>query len=89
MFIELMPLLRDRTVLITASRESDTAIRLGIVPKRVKDGEPTALTTPLTLVGSPEELDHELPRTLADYVEAHQRLSTTLAQAKAEMDAAA
>ena len=89
MFTELMPLLAERTILITVARESETTIRLGVVPKRTKDGENTALTTPLSLVGAPEELDRELPRTLAEYVEAHHRLSTTLAEAKADMEAAA
>jgi PRTRC genetic system protein E len=89
MFTELMPLLAERTVLITVARESDTTIRLGLVPKRTRDGENAALTTPLILVGTPEELDRELPRTVTEYVETHRGLSTTLAQAKAEMETAA
>ncbi|HEX5482045.1 MAG TPA: PRTRC system protein E [Terriglobia bacterium] len=89
MFIELMPLLADRTVLITAARESDTTVRATVVPKRAKEGDNAALSTPLSIVGRPEELDRELPRTLTEYVEAHQRLSTTLAEAKSEMEAAA
>ena len=89
MFIELMPLLAERTVLITVARESDTTVRATVVPRRAKEGENAALSTPLSLVGTPEELDRDLGRTLAEYTETHQRLSTTLAQAKAEMDAAA
>ncbi|MGH9772524.1 MAG: PRTRC system protein E [Candidatus Acidiferrales bacterium] len=89
MFTELMPLLADRTVLITVARESDTTVRATVVPRRAKEGENAALTTPLSLVGTPEELDRDLARILAEYTETHQRLSTTLAQAKAEMEAAA
>lgn len=89
MFTELMPLLAERTVLITVARESDTIIRATVVPKRIKESDNPALSTPLTVTGTPEELDRELPRALAEYVETHQRLSTTLAQAKAEMEAAA
>lgn len=89
MFTELMPLLADRTVLITVARESDTTVRVNTIPKRVKEGENAALTTPLSFVGTPEELDRDFPSALAEYVETHQGLSTTLAQAKAEMDAAA
>lgn len=89
MFTELMPVLAERTVLITIARESDTIIRATVVPKRIKESDNPALSTPLTVTGTPEELDRELPRALAEYVEAHQRLSTTLAQAKAEMEAAA
>jgi PRTRC genetic system protein E len=89
MFTELMPLLADRTVLITVARESDTTLRATLVPRRAKEGDNPALSTPLSFVGTPEELDREMPRGLAEYVETHHRLSTTLAQAKAEMEAAA
>ncbi len=89
MFTELMPLLGDRTVLITVARDSDTTIRVNTIPKRAQEGENAALTTPLSFMGTPEELDRDFPRALAEYVETHQRLSTTLAQAKAEMEAAA
>ena len=89
MFSELMPLLAERTVLITVARESDTTIRATVVPKRNSESEIAALSTPLSFVGTPEELDRDFGRTLAEYVEAHQRLGSTLAQAKAEMEAAA
>jgi PRTRC genetic system protein E len=89
MFKELTPLLANRTVLITVARETDTTVRAVVIPKRTSESEHTALTTPLSFVGTAEELDEEFPRALGEYVETHQRLSTTLAQAKAEMDAAA
>ena len=89
MFTELIPLLAERTVLITVARESDTTIRATVVPKRNSESEIAALSTPLSFVGTPEELDRDFGRTLAEYVEAHQRLGSTLAQAKAEMEAAA
>jgi hypothetical protein len=37
----------------------------------------------------PEELARDFGRAFAEYVDAHQRLGTTLAQANAEMEAAA
>lgn len=89
MFIELMPLLGHRTVLITVARESDTTLRVNILPKRASDSENTALTTPLSFAGTPEELDRDFARELAGYVDAHQRLGSTLAEAKATMEAAA
>lgn len=89
MFQELMPLLKERSVLVSIARESDQTILATVIPKRVGEGENAALATPLSFVGTPEELDQEFPRALNEYVETHQRLSTTLAQAKAEMDAAA
>lgn len=89
MFSELMPLLARRTVLITVARENDTTLRVNVLPKRTNDSENTALTTPLSFAGTPEELDRDFARELAGYVDAHQRLGSTLAEAKAVMEAAA
>src|SRR5690242_2062536 len=56
MFVELMPLLAGRTVMITVAREDDKAVRVCIVPEKAKDDENPALTTPLSYTGTPEEL---------------------------------
>jgi PRTRC genetic system protein E len=88
-FTELMPLLAERTVLITVARESDTTIRRNVCPKRTTESENTALSTPLSFVGTPEEVDRDFAKELAGYVEAHRQLGSTLAQAKATMEAAA
>jgi PRTRC genetic system protein E len=84
-----MPLLAERTVLITMARDSDTTIRLNVCPKRTKESENAALSTPLSFVGTPEELDRDLARELAAYVDMHCQLGSTLAQAKAAMEDAA
>lgn len=89
MFTELMPLLAERTVLITVAQESDTTIRLNVCPKRTTDSENAALSTPLSFVGTPEELDRDFVKELNAYVETHRQLSSTLAEAKATMEAAA
>ena len=89
MFVELMPLLAGRTVMITVAREDEKTIRVNVIPKKVKDDENPALTTPLSYTGTPEELDAELGKHLAGYVECHAQLGSTLAQAKADMEAAA
>ncbi|HEX6504580.1 MAG TPA: PRTRC system protein E [Terriglobales bacterium] len=88
MFIELMPLLKQRTLLITVAR-IDEKLKVNIIPAKTKEGENEALTTPLSYTGSPEELDRELGQHLASYVDSHLALGSTLAEAKAEMDAAA
>lgn len=88
MFAELMPLLKERTLLITVARV-DEKVRVNVIPAKVKEGEDHALTTPLSFTGSAEELDSELGRLLASYVDWHLALGSTLAEAKAEMDAAA
>ena len=87
MFVELMPILRQRTLLITVARV-DERLRVNVVPAKVKEDEDHALTTPLSFTGSAEELDSELGRHLASYVDSHIALGSTLAEAKAEMDAA-
>ncbi len=89
MFTELMPLLVGRTVLITVARESDTTVRATVVPKRISESENAALSTPLSFVGTPEELDRDFAKELAAYTNAHRQLGSTLAQAKAAMEAAA
>jgi PRTRC genetic system protein E len=88
-FVELMPLLAGRTVLITVAREDEKTVRVCVIPKKVKEDGHPALTTPLSYTGTPEELDAELGKHLASYVECHTQLGSTLAQAKAEMEAAA
>ena len=62
---------------------------MNIVPQKLKEGENAALTTPLTVSGSAEELDRELPATVIDFVSAHLELKNMMEQAKAEMDVAA
>src|SRR5438876_6219078 len=84
-----MPLLAERTVLITVARESDTTIRVNVCPKRSSESENAALSTPLSFVGTPEELDQGFAKELAAYVDTHRQLGSTLAQAKATMEAAA
>src|ERR1017187_6326030 len=65
------------------------AIRATVVPQKVSDTEDNALTTPLAITGTAEELDRDLPQQLVEFTGAHLQLQTTLASAKAEMDAAA
>jgi len=88
-FVELMPLLAGRTVLITVAKVNDKTIRVNVIPALAKAVENPALTTPLTYTGSPEELDAELGKHLAGYVQTHQQTASTLAEAKATMEAAA
>jgi PRTRC genetic system protein E len=88
MFVELMPLLADRTVLVTVAKVDDKTLRVNVIPHGKADDNP-ALSTPLTYTGPPEELDAELGKHLAGYVQTHQQTASTLAEAKATMEAAA
>ena len=88
MFVELMPLLAGRTVLITVAKVDDKTLRVNVIPHGKAEDNP-ALSTPLTFTGPPEELDAELAKHLAGYVQTHQQTASTLAEAKATMEAAA
>jgi PRTRC genetic system protein E len=88
MFKELAPVLRDRAVLLTVTLVDADQIRVNVVPKKLKDGDNDALTTPLSVTGTAEELDSELSSTIIGFVGAHLQMKNTLEKAKAEMDAA-
>jgi PRTRC genetic system protein E len=88
MFKELLPVLRDRAVLLTVTLIDEDQIRVNIVPKKLKDGDNDALTTPLSVTGTAEDLDAELSSTIVGFVGSHLQMRNTLEKAKAEMDAA-
>jgi len=89
MFKELAPYLRQRAVLLTVTHLEEDQIRVNVIPQKLKDGDNNALTTPLSVTGTAEELDRELPATIVDFVAAHLQLKNTLDKAKVEMDEAA
>ena len=92
MFQELMPLLAQRILLLTLSRVSDEQISVNVIPKPLRSDQKddnAAITTPLSVTGTPKELDEQLPRQFVEFVEAHLGLSSTLKSAKEQMEAAA
>lgn len=87
-----MPLLTQRVLVVTLSRVSDEHICVNVIPKPLKSEQQdndAALTTPLSVTGTPKELDEQLPRQLREFVETHLGLSSTLKSAKEQMEAAA
>jgi PRTRC genetic system protein E len=91
-FQELMPLLAQRTLLLIVSRIGADQIRINVIPQRVKSvdaDQNDALITPLSISGTPNELDEGLSVQLAGFVEAHLGLSSTLKSVKEQMEAAA
>jgi len=88
MFKELAPLVRHRAVLFTVSHVEDDRFRVNVIPKKITDGENDALTTPVSVTGSVEDLDRELPQTLLHFVSSHLELKNSLERAKAEMEEA-
>ncbi len=87
-FVQLMPMLADRTLMLIVSKADDQHLTLSVVPKRMKEGENAALTTPLCCTGTPEELDRDLPAQLRDFVAGHVALSNNLAQVQREREEA-
>jgi PRTRC genetic system protein E len=88
MFKELAPLLRHRAVLFTVTHVEDDKFRVNVLPKKLSDGDNDALTTPVSVTGTAEDLDTELPQTLLHFVSSHLELKNSLERAKAEMEEA-
>jgi PRTRC genetic system protein E len=89
MFRQLVPLLHQRSVLLSVTSLEDDQIRVNVMPKKLKEGENNALTTPMSFTGTATELDEQLPTAISSFVASHLELKNTLTRAKAEMDAAA
>ena len=89
MFKELGPLLRQRTVVMILTRLEDETIRVNVIPRKLNESENDALTTPLSVAGTAEDLDSQLPSALVQFVGAHLELRNTLESAKEQMAAVA
>ena len=55
---------------------------------RIPESAITALTIPLSLTGTPEEIDCNLAQALTEFTESHMRLQNTLDQAKEQISEA-
>jgi len=93
MFRELMPLLKERTVMLTIARLDEATVRVCVIPKRVKEvaGEDTAETaqcTPLMVTGNVDELDRDFSTELSRYTTSMITLGSNLAEVEAMHSAA-
>ena len=89
MFQQLVPLLRQRSVVLTVTSLEEDQIRVNVLPKKLADGENAALTTPMSFTGTAAELAAQLPDAIVSFVASHLELKNTLDRAKEEMAAAA
>jgi PRTRC genetic system protein E len=89
MFQQLVPLLRQRSVVLIVTSLEEDQIRVNVLPKKLADGENAALTTPMSFTGTAAELDAQLPDAIVGFVASHLELKNTLGRAKEEMAAAA
>jgi PRTRC genetic system protein E len=85
MFVELLPILKNRSVMLTIALVNENAIRVHLIPKRLKEGDAgdCALTTPLSVTGTPEELDREFCGQLVAFTGSFLRLGSNLSEIEA------
>lgn len=70
------------------TRLEDDSIRVNVIPRKLNESENDALTTPVSVSGTAEELDAQLPSALVQFVGFHLELKNTLETAKEQMAAA-
>jgi PRTRC genetic system protein E len=89
-FTELMPLLKQRAVMITISDVGEGLLRVNIIPRKIEGGseDNAALTTPLSITGKAEELDRELPGQLASFTESIAKTGSNLEELRTQHSAA-
>jgi PRTRC genetic system protein E len=71
--------------MLTLALDGNDAIRVNVIPKRVKDSDSgdDALTTPLTVTGTPDELDREFAGQLVRFTDAFVKLGSNLGEIEA------
>jgi PRTRC genetic system protein E len=71
--------------MLTIALVGDQAIRVNVIPKRLKDGDSgdNALTTPLTVTGTPDELDREFAGQIVGFTESFVKLGSNLSEIEA------
>jgi PRTRC genetic system protein E len=84
MFIELLPLLKTRTLMLTVAVVEDQIIRVNVIPQRKpgkeNDTAENAITSPLTITGTAEELDREFAKQIAGFKASLDRLNSNLGE---------
>jgi PRTRC genetic system protein E len=90
MFTELMPLLKQRVLVVTISHVENETICVSVTPKKRENApeEDAALTIPLAFTGRADELDREFPTQLAGFTESVIRTGSNLEELKAQHAAA-
>jgi PRTRC genetic system protein E len=88
MIRELKPLLSSRALTFTVASVGNDRIRVNVFPIKIGNDENRALREPLSVEGSAEELDAELPKVLVEYVATHLTIRQSLEKTKEEMQAA-
>jgi PRTRC genetic system protein E len=84
MFTELLPLLKDRTLMLILTGTGDGTLRVNLIPQRKSDKDndaaENAFTSPLTITGTAEELDREFATQIAAFRGSLDRLKSNLGE---------
>ena len=90
MFTELMPLLKQRVVMITISDVGEGLLRVNVIPRKLEGSadENGALTAPLSITGKADELDRELSSQLTSFTESVTKTGSNLDELKTQYAAA-
>jgi PRTRC genetic system protein E len=85
-FTELLPLLRQRVLMITVSDVGDGLLRVNVIPRKLDadSDQSQALTAPLSITGSAQELDRELPGQLMTFSESVVKTGSNLAELRTQ-----
>lgn len=88
LFKSLQELAKSTQIFCTITSIEDDQLKVIVMPKPAKDGENPALSTPLQLVGTPEELDEQFAEVLSNYTASRTSLAESLSASQTIMDAA-
>lgn len=84
MFTELLPLLKDRTLMLIIAGIGDNTLRVNVIPQRKSgkenDAAENAFTSPLTITGTVEELDREFAQQIGGYRASLDHLKSNLGE---------
>jgi PRTRC genetic system protein E len=81
-FTELLPILRNRTVMLTIALVNDGVLRVNVIPQRKttkeSDAGDIALSSPLTVTATAEELDRDFARQIASFSGSFEKTASNL-----------
>ena len=84
MFTELLPLLKDRTLMLIIAGIGDKTLRVNVIPQRKSgkenDAAENAFTSPLTITGTVEELDRGFAQQIGGYRASLDHLKSNLGE---------
>lgn len=84
MFRELLPLLKGRMLMLTIADVGDGTLRVNVIPQRKEsDITESALSSPLSIMGTAEELDREFANQITGFRASLDRLKSNLGEIEA------